>query len=434
MQIWQRAYLYVRRKAGRSILLLLVMLLLFSFVMAGLLLYRATDLAIGQTRQSLGGGFRIAPDIGNQENVMMTEADGQTNVTYIGAPLDEALIQAVGAGEGINDYNAVVKMEMLLQEDLRPIDHNGIYQDDPIAAHLVSVEADTSPLLSTAFQTGRVRLAGGGVPGRGDGGGAVISQALAEENGLDLGDEIWLSPREGHAGQPVAVKIRGLFMVEAAQQNTDVAAPVHLLENRIFIDMASGRALTGAAGADYVDFFIGDPAQVHQIMERIKGIEGIDWGCFALTARVEEYEKAAGPLLAMRELARTLLLVMVIAGTAVLSLIQALLQKSREHELGIMLSMGISKGEILLQRLMEAVYIAAAALVLSACAVFLVWPLTGQVIYGDMGEIETMGAASTMAVFAAAAGCGVWVALLSVALSSLRIMGLNPGEILSRLS
>ena len=67
MQIWQRAYLYVRRKAGRSILLLLVMLLLFSFVMAGLLLYRATDLAIGQTRQSLGGGFRIAPDMATVE-------------------------------------------------------------------------------------------------------------------------------------------------------------------------------------------------------------------------------------------------------------------------------------------------------------------------------------------------------------------------------
>ena len=215
MQIWQRAYFYVRRKAGRSILLLLVMLLLFSFVMAGLLLYRTADLAIGQIRQSLGGGFRIAPDMGNRENVIMTEADGQINVSYIGAPLDDALIQAVGAGEEINAYNAVLRGEMLLQEELRPIDHNGIYQDDPIAGHLVSVEADTSPLLSTAFQTGRVKLAGGGIPGRGDGGGAVISQALAEENGLDMGDEIWLSPREGHAGQPVAVKIRGLFTVEA---------------------------------------------------------------------------------------------------------------------------------------------------------------------------------------------------------------------------
>ena len=53
MQIWQRAYLYVRRKTGKSIPLLLVMLLLFSFVMVGLLLYRAADLAIQQARQTL---------------------------------------------------------------------------------------------------------------------------------------------------------------------------------------------------------------------------------------------------------------------------------------------------------------------------------------------------------------------------------------------
>lgn len=445
MQTGLRAYLYVRRKAGKSILLLLVMLLLFSFVMAGLLLYSTADLAIRQARQSLGGGFRISPDMQNGENVMITEADGQTSVTYIGAPLDETLIRAVRAREGVDDYNAIIKKEMLLQEDLRLIDYNGIYRDDPIASHLVSVEANTSLLLSPAFQAGRVKLIGGGMPdigeenggmpGIGDGsGGAVVSEALAEENGLHIGDEIQLSPREGRAGQPVTVKITGLFTVEAAQQNTDVAAPVHLLENKIFIDMASGRALTGAEGADYVDFFVRDPAQVYQLMEKIKTTDGIDWSCFVLTARVEEYEKAAGPLISIRDLARTLLIIMVTAGIAVLSLMQALFHKNRQHEWGIMLSVGISKGEILLQRFMEAVFIAAAALVLSACAVFLLWPLLGGAVYRNMGEIEQVGAGSAIALFAATAGCGMWVLLLSTALSSLGAMRLNPREILSRLS
>lgn len=241
------------------------------------------------------------------------------------------------------------------------IDYNGIYQDDSIAAHLVSVEADTNPSLSPVFQKDRMKLTAVGPSGEH---GALISEPLAKENGLDIGDEIQLLPREGHAGQPVTVKIRGLFTVETAQQNTDVAAPVHLLENKIFLDMASGRALMGAAGADYVDFLISDPAQVYQIIEEIKAIDGIDWNSFALTASVEEYEKAAGPLLSMRELARTLLIIMAIASIAVLSLMQALFHKSRQHELGIMLSVGISKGEILLQRFMEAVFIAAAALVL----------------------------------------------------------------------
>ena len=431
MQIWQRAYLCVRRKAEKSILLLLVMLVLFSFVMAGLLLYRTTDLAIQQTRQSLGGGFRIAPDMQNRENVMMTEADGQTGVTYIGAPLDSALIQAVRAREDIDAHNAVLRGEILLQEDLRPIDYNGIYREDPIAAHLVSVETDTAPLLSAAFRTGRLKLTAGGPPGES---GAMISEALAKENGLTIGDEMQLSPRKGHAGQPVTVKISGLFTVEASQQNTDVAAPVHLLENKIFLDITSGKALMGAAGADYVDFFINDPARVYQIMDEIREIGGIEWSCFAMTASVEEYEKAAEPLLGIRGLARTLLTVMVVAGIAVLSLIQALFSKSRQHEMGILLSVGISKSEILLQRFMEALFLAAAALVLSAVAVFLIWPLTGGSVYGSIEGMEPISAVSAIAIFAATAGCGVFVLLLSTALSSLGAMRLHPKEILSTLS
>ena len=432
MQIWQRAYLYVRRKAGKSVLLLLVMLLLFSFVMVGLLLYRTTGLAIQQTRQRLGGGFRVSPDMQNRENVMITEADGQTNITYIGAPLDENLIQTVRAKEGINAYNAVLKGEILMQEDLRLIDYNGIYRDDPIAAHLLSVEADTDPLLSAAFQTQRVKLTAGEPFGES---GALISEALAKENDLHIGDEIRLSPRKDHGGQPVTVKISGLFTVEATQQNTDVAAPVHLLENKIFIDITNGRALMGTAGADYVDFRINDPAQVNQTIDEIRETGGIAWSCFLITASVEEYEKAAGPLLNIRELARTLLTVMVVAGIAVLSLIQALFSKSRRHELGIMLSVGISKGEVLLQRFMEAVFIAAAALILSAGAVFLIWPLLDKTIYGSIeGIAEPTGTVPAIAIFAVTAGCGILVLLLSAALSSVGAMRMNPKEILSKLS
>ena len=432
MRIWQRAYLYVRRKVGKSILLLLVMLLLFSFVMIGTLLHRATDLAIEQARQNLGGGFRIAPDMQNRENVMITEANGQTSVTYIGAPIDETLIQTIWTGQEIDAYNAVLNGNALLQEDLKLIDHNGIYQDDPIAAHLVSVEADTDPLLSAAFQKERVKLTDSGSSGEN---GAIISEVLAMENGLRVGDEIQLLPREGHEGAAVTVQIRGLFVVEAAQQNTDVAAPVHLLENKIFIDLASGKALMGTAGADYVDFYINDPVQVYQIVDEIKSIEGIDWKCFAVIASVEEYEKAAGPLLSMRKLADTLLAIMAAASIAVLSLIQALFGKSRQREMGIMLSIGISKAEILCQRFIEATMIAVAALAFSFCVTLSIWPQMDTGIYENTnGAMGSLDAVSVIAVFAITAGCGIVVLLLSTALSSLGTMRLSPKEILSKLS
>ena len=177
------------------------------------------------------------------------------------------------------------------------------------------------------------------------------------------------------------------------------------------------------------------PRQVNQIIDEIRAINGIEWSCFSLTASVEEYEKAAGPLLSIRGLARTLLSVMVVASAAVLSLIQALFSTSRQHETGIMLSVGIAKGEILLQRFAEAVLIAAAALVLSAIATFLIWPLTGSSI---AGRIEVMaaqtGAVPTIAMLAAAAAWGVVALLLSTVLSSVGVMRLNPKEIFSKLS
>lgn len=431
MRIGHRANLYVRRKVGKSILLLLIMALLFSVVIIGLLLYHTTDLAIQQTRQTFGGSFRIAPDMQNPGNVRVTEANGQTSVAYIGAPLDEAVIQAVLAKQEINAFNAVLRGEMLLQADLKLIDHNGIYQDDPIAAHLVSVEADTDPLLSTSFQNGRLRLTEGEQIFMERSGWAIISETLAKENGLNIGDEIQLSPRESRNGDAIAVEISGFFLVETTQQNTDVAAPYHLLENRIFFDIASGRTLMGASGADYVDFLISDPAEVYQIIDGIRNIDGIEWDNFAIAASVEEYEKAAGPLSSMMELAKTLLTIMVIISIAVLSLIQTLFNKSRQHELGIMLSVGIRAVDILFQRFIEIILIAAAALALSACTMLLSWPF----IYESMSGIaEPLGAASTIAILAMTAGCGILVLIISTALSNIGVIRLKPKEILSKLS
>ncbi len=133
---------------------------------------------------------------------------------------------------------------------------------------------------------------------------------------------------------------------------------MHLLENRIFIDVKSAKLLSGGTGADYIDFFVEDPGQVSAITEEIRQIPGIDWKSFAITAHIEDYEKIAGPLADVSVLSDTMLTVIGAMGTAVLSLIQILFHKARGHETGILLSIGISKAEILLQHIAEMAMIA----------------------------------------------------------------------------
>lgn len=85
------------------------MLLLFSFAMTGMLLHYGTNAGIRQTRESIGGGFRIAPDMQNRDNVEVSTADGLTSIAYIGQPLDEKVIHAILARPNIGEYNSVLR-------------------------------------------------------------------------------------------------------------------------------------------------------------------------------------------------------------------------------------------------------------------------------------------------------------------------------------
>lgn len=434
MQLWERAYLYVRRKKRQSLLLGITIFLLSSFSVTGLLLHSVTDFAVTQTRESLSGAFRIAPDMRNRDNVRVSDEGGQTKITYIGQPLNEEVADTVQRTQQIELYNAVIKENGLLQGDIKLIDYNGKYQDDPIAMRLISIEANTDSLYSADFQRERLRLSDGEQIRAEDKYAALISKDLALQNAWKIGDKIQLLPYGNPSGQEVWVTIKGLFQVEEEQQNTDVAAPVHLLENRIFLDMASARHLTADPGADYIDFFVDDPAQVAAMIKEIQKISNINWNCFAITPKIDEYEKIANPLASMTVLLNTLLAVTGIMSIAALALIQILCHKARVHETGILLSTGISKKEILLQHFSEMILISSAAFILSSALCLFGWNgISDLFVRMTMLNINgKLDAALTAKTIAATFGYGILILFLSVLLSDLWLMRLNPKKILSK--
>ncbi len=436
MGLWQRAYLYVRRKKRKSVLLFLTVFLLSAFSVTGLLLRSMADLAVVRTRESLKGAFRIAPDMQNRENIIVSEADGGTNIRYIGEPLNEKVAEAVQSTERVSDYNCVIKGNAMLREEISLIDYNGKYLEDPVAMHLISVEAHRCTLYAGDFQKQRLRLVKGEPIGADDSYAAVISEKLALQNHLEIGDEIRLSPCIGHAGQEIRVTVKGLFAVDEKQRDADAAAPGYLLENRIFIDIAGAGLLTAAAGADYMEFFVDDPAEVEKIMEEIRGMGDIPWEDFALIPEIDEYEKIVNPLTNTMVLLDTLLTVTAAMSVAVLALIQMLFQKSRGHETGILLSVGISGAEIILQHFTEMMIVAFGSFILSLGLCFSFWSGISRMIYQmaafrvDLNLSIGLILRTTVMIF----GCGSAVLFLAGLLSDLWLMRLGPKKIFAKLS
>ena len=88
MSIFKRAFLYVVRKRGKTILLFAILLIMATFVLTGLSIWKASVAAQLDLRQSLGGEFDVFVDWSNspyvvKENVR-EEYDEETGKTSTG--------------------------------------------------------------------------------------------------------------------------------------------------------------------------------------------------------------------------------------------------------------------------------------------------------------------------------------------------------------
>ena len=103
----KRAFLYVTRKKGKSILLFFVLLIRATFVLSGLSIEKASQEEQKSLRQSLGGFFTISPDYSenNPHYKMMSDGDGGYTL-HTEPPLTLEVIDAVAKTDGVKRYDA----------------------------------------------------------------------------------------------------------------------------------------------------------------------------------------------------------------------------------------------------------------------------------------------------------------------------------------
>ena len=206
---------------------------------------------------------------------------------------------------------------------------------------------------------------------------------------------------------------------------------------------------------------VDDPQNMEEIISKVKGISGVDWKGFSFLLDNEDYENAASSLEQLSELVATILIVALIVSIAILSLILTMWARTRIHETGVLLSVGISKLSILGQYIAEVLLIAIFAFSLSY--------FSASAIAGQMGNVLQSGQAVTEAQpeNGLAAGSrdeagtdvedqtieppvvqvrvhfeemglllllGIGIVTVSAGISSISVMRLKPREILSKMS
>lgn len=369
MNLEKRAFLYLTRKKGKNLLLAIVFLLISFSLLTGSSVYLGIQQISKDLRSNIGASFSIRP----YEQFDMD--NGQ--VSSKGTPtIDEQSIQrAISAvGNELKCYNTehsgYVKGEKLTF--LAGAGHNE-------ESNMGTVKAVRDSSLCQNFLDEEYELSVGEHIKPEDKDKILISEALAKQNHLSVGDKITLTHAKLGSDQGVytdlikeksayeTVEIKGIYQIKNNSDNA-LNPTAKKVENLLFSDsqlLINLKEQTQGIYEGEISFFIADPLHLDKMVTEIKDIASIDWENHIVNTNDFKYSKIAEQLQSMQKVVIALTIITSILGLVVLMLILTLRIRGRIQEAGILLAIGKTKQQIIGQFLLEAMILLSLGFLLS---------------------------------------------------------------------
>ncbi len=384
MSTWKRAFLYVIRKKVKTVLLFCVLLAMSSFILTGLSIYKATDDSALSLRRSVGGSIRLELDESNGANWQYQQAAGGMMVEYVGIPIMDRDIQKIMSIDGLKAYNGIGDGSVYAKDF------------DFISGFRFGEGSDYSRLPSVTnseyfnfFTRKAFQLIEGRHIKEDDDHAVLISSAIAEKNNLKLGDTITVQCSFDSGDYPdVKLTVVGIYEYKGDTDSFQTTSTDK--RNRLIIDHKAMQEIMQRGEIQYdngVDFYVDDPREIDRIAKEIKNLD-LDWNCFALTVDNSAYEAVSASLTSMQSLIVWLIVGCIVVSVCILILILSMWIKQRRYETGILLSIGITKGKIIFQYIVEVLLVAVVAFGLSYFTSGLISQGVSDLIFNQVAESQ----------------------------------------------
>ena len=403
MRFYQLAFRYLCRKKSKTFILLLVLLFINSMILGSYMILYATE----------------------DSRITMQEKMGTKAVLEVKG--SDRFITENEVGE-IRDMDGVISVNRMADSAVYPVNFNPITNSDSEEENNWKVTLLSYDELErdSAFSDLRYRLMKGDMITEGSGKGAVINFALADANGLEIGDEMEVGTETGSV---INVKIIGVFVAGSERNQMDTLPAVNRIENQIFIDNESYTGLSDNAGYRKIAVYTKKPDQIDVLVQELKDFLG---SRVEITTADILYRQLEVPLNRIVRVMKFMLVFTLAAGVTITSILLCMWMRSRKREIAVFISMGKKKTDIFMQVFMETAAVFCLS-VFGACVI-------GSGMAGIMKELlmeentavllsVSLQAGDIAAMFFAG-GC---IAVIAVCISLLPILRANPKDILSKM-
>ena len=412
MTIIKRAWTAVTRKRRRSLTIALIMTLIFTLLIGTLTVQQTMAQLKQSVERNIRAGFSIASK----------QPSGEV-------PMDIA--QRVQRLDKVKAHNFQAETTAGLPgKQLIDTAGSGVQLDAGIAGEAKVTGATESNLLGEF--TGRFyQLEQGKHLTANDQNAALIHKTFAEKNNIKPGDKLDITKD----GRRVTVTIAGIF---SGKGEKPAVLQSDMAENHLITSLAAAQQLTGSQQLTRATYFAENPHQLKSLTDRTKSLPNVDWQKFSLTDNGAAFAGVLQNIAGVQNILTIATIGAAAAGLAVLSLVLVFWVRGRLHEIGILLSIGTSKRQIIGQFLAELAIIALVSSVLalgigSVASSHISTALTAQTDQNQRVE-KTAVHAAPVATYLEAFAFGYMVVLLSAIAATAPIMRQSPKQILAKLS
>lgn len=347
----KNAIAYITRKRNRTLIIFIIITIVLSCLYSCLTIMKSSDEIEKALYESSNSSISITRKDGNYFNV--NEFKDIEKIKEI----EEKIIQYDGLAK-LKDAKVVSGEQRINREDLSDEFKN-----------VVSLEATNNTKRNILFSSGVFTIKEGKNIGENDKDSIIVHEEFAKQNNLKLGDEVDLELLDiEKSGKIKSHKFKIIGSFSGKKQETYTGLSSDFSENMVFVDYSTSQEILNKSEnnkiANKILMYSGSAESTDLALNKLKELK-IDESKYFVEKDSKAFEESLESVSGIKHIIKIMTYSIMLGGMVVLSLILILWLRERIYEIGIFLSIGTSKIQIIMQFIFELIFISIPSIISS---------------------------------------------------------------------
>ena len=351
MRVVKNSIAYVLRKRRRTFIIFVILTLVLSCLYSCLNITKSSN----NMERSLYESSNSSVSLMKKDVQGYFEKDEFKNINKIKS-IKEIILEYEGLARLINGN--VIESKQKIKRDYLSKD----------LKNLVAIESTSNTKRNILFNSGVFSLKEGRHINKDDVDKILVHSEFAKKNNLKLKDKVSLQLINMIKNKTIIkehkFEIVGIFTGKKQEKYTGLSSDFS--ENMMFTDYKSSQKALNTQKdiVNKLTIFASSPKEMKTTITKIKKIQ-VDWSKYTISKNNNAYREALDALNGVKHIIKIMTYSIMIGGSVILSLILILWLRERIYEIGILLSIGISKLEIIAQFILELLLVSLPSILMS---------------------------------------------------------------------